>query len=103
MMQPDHSWVARWLRLRGAPTGGAAELKGGLYAIRLPGEEALERGAREREEEEEDEEEGDEGEDEGGGGGGGGGVKRQADDSEAEMSDDGEDGGAGAGAADEDK
>ena len=37
MMQPEASWVARWLRMSDGGAGGGG-LKPGLYAIALPGD-----------------------------------------------------------------
>jgi len=74
MMQPNASWVARWLRMRMLTDEGQVSFKPGVYAIALPGEAAKlaaedGRGAagsddEYEEEEEEEEEEGDGGEEE---------------------------------------
>ena len=63
-MQPDASWVARWLRMNdGGGAGGS--FKPGLYAILLPGEEEDEAAREEDEYEEEEEAEAEEEEDDG--------------------------------------
>ena len=70
-MQPDASWVARWLQMHYIEEGSRRRIpfKPGLYAISLPGEEAAaDREAGEKsggnggyEEEEDAEEEGENG------------------------------------------
>ena len=40
MMQPNASWVARWLRMRMHTDDGEVSFKPGVYAIALPGEAA---------------------------------------------------------------
>ena len=71
MMQPNASWVARWLRMRMLTDEGLVSFKPGVYAIALPGEAAKQaaedgRGAAGSDDEYEDdeEEEGDGGEEE---------------------------------------
>lgn len=47
MLQPAHSWVARWLRMYSRTDDGSiVHVKTGLYAIKLPGEEAAAAAAR---------------------------------------------------------
>jgi len=63
MMQPDSSWVARWLSMKETDDEGRTlPFKPGLYAISLPGEEAAAAAAGAAgEPESEYEEDGDEG------------------------------------------
>lgn len=66
MMQPDSSWVARWLSMKYRDDEGrTVAFKPGLYAIALPGEDAIAAAGEEVEEnssdEYEDEEEAEEG------------------------------------------
>ena len=88
-MQPKHSWVARWLKMRGVDDDGAATpFLPGLYAISLPGVEAElaaadAKAVRDGDDEYEEDADDDEGEAGAGAGGAAAAAQREPDDDAA--------------------